>query len=151
MKFSRLFLKTLKETPNDAEVISHKLLIRAGMIKKLASGIYSYMPVGYRVLRKIEDIVREELGKAGAQEVLMPVLQPAELWEESGRWGRMGAEMMTMKDRHNRDFVLGPTHEEVITDIVRKEIKSYKELPVNLYQIQTKFRDERRPRFGLMR
>lgn len=151
MKFSRLFLKTLKETPNDAEVISHKLMIRAGMIKKLASGIYSYMPVGYRVLRKIEDIVREELGKAGAQEVLMPVLQPAELWEESGRWGRMGAEMMTMKDRHNRDFVLGPTHEEVITDMVRKEIKSYKELPVNLYQIQTKFRDERRPRFGLMR
>ena len=151
MKFSRLFLKTLKENPNDAEVISHKLMIRAGMIKKLASGIYSYMPVGYRVLRKIEDIVREELGKAGAQEVLMPVLQPAELWEESGRWGRMGAEMMTMKDRHNRDFVLGPTHEEVITDIVRKEIKSYKELPVNLYQIQTKFRDERRPRFGLMR
>lgn len=151
MKFSRLFLKTLKETPNDAEVISHKLMIRAGMIKKLASGVYSYMPVGYRVLRKIENIVREELGKAGAQEVLMPVLQPAELWEESGRWGRMGAEMMTIKDRHNRDFVLGPTHEEVITDIVRKEIKSYKELPVNLYQIQTKFRDERRPRFGLMR
>jgi prolyl-tRNA synthetase len=151
VKFSRLFLKTLKETPNDAEVISHKLLIRAGMIKKLASGIYSYMPVGYRVLRKIEDIVREELGKAGAQEVLMPVLQPAELWEESGRWGKMGAEMMTIKDRHNRDFILGPTHEEVITDIVRKEIKSYKELPVNLYQIQTKFRDERRPRFGLMR
>lgn len=151
MRFSKLFLKTLKEEPKDAEVISHKLMVRAGMIKKLASGIYSYMPIGYRVLRKIENIVREELSAAGAQEVLMPVLQPSELWQESGRWNKMGQEMMRIKDRHDRDFVLGPTHEEVITDIVRREIKSYKDLPVNLYQIQTKFRDEKRPRFGLMR
>ncbi len=151
MRFSKLFLKTLKEEPKDAEVISHKLMVRAGMIKKLASGVYSYMPMGYRVLRKIENIVREELAAAGAQEVLMPVLQPAELWQESGRWNKMGQEMMRIKDRHDRDFVLGPTHEEVITDIVRREIKSYKDLPVNLYQIQTKFRDEKRPRFGLMR
>ena len=151
MRFTKLFLKTLKEEPKDAEVISHKLMVRAGMIKKLASGVYSYLPMGYRVLRKIENIVREELSKAGAQEVLMPVIQPAELWQESGRWNKMGQEMMRIKDRHDRDFVLGPTHEEVITDIVRREIKSYKELPVNLYQIQTKFRDEKRPRFGLMR
>ncbi|BDU50598.1 proline--tRNA ligase [Haliovirga abyssi] len=151
MRFSKLFVHTLKETPKEAEVISHKLLLRAGMIKKLASGIYSYMPLGYRVLRKIEGIVREELDKAGAQEILMPVLQPAELWQESGRWDKMGDEMMRMTDRHNRNFVLGPTHEEVVTDIVRREVKSYKELPINLYQIQLKYRDERRPRFGLMR
>ncbi|NLK62217.1 MAG: proline--tRNA ligase [Fusobacteria bacterium] len=151
MKFSKLFLKTLKENPKDAEVISHKLLTRAGMIKRLSSGVYSYLPLGYRVLKKIQNIVREELEKAGAQEVHMPVLQPAELWMESGRWEKMGAEMMRLKDRHDKDYLLGPTHEEVITDIVRKEINSYKDLPVNLYQIQTKFRDERRPRFALMR
>ncbi len=151
MKFSKLFVKTLKDDPKEAEVISHKLLLRAGMMKKLASGIYSYLPLGYRVLRKIENIVREEIDKTGAQEVNMPVMQPAELWQESGRWGKMGGELMRMKDRHEREFALGPTHEEVVTDIVRDTISSYKELPVNLYQIQTKFRDERRPRFGLMR
>ena len=151
MKFSKLFVKTVKDDPKEAEVISHKLLLRAGMMKKLASGIYSYLPLGYRVLRKIENIVREEINKTGAQEVNMPVMQPAELWKESGRWDKMGGEMMRMKDRHEREFALGPTHEEVVTDIVRDNISSYKELPVNLYQIQTKFRDERRPRFGLMR
>jgi len=151
VKFSRVFSKTRKETPKDAEVISHQLLLRAGMINKLSNGIYSYLPMGYKVLKKIERIVREELDKAGAQELHMPVLQPSELWEESGRWDKMGPEMMRIKDRHEKDYVLGPTHEEVITDIVRKEIDSYKELPKNLYQIQTKFRDERRPRFGLMR
>lgn len=151
MRLSKIFLKTLKEDPKEAEVISHKLLMRAGMIRKLASGVYSYLPMGIKVLRKIENIVREELSKAGAQEIMMPVLQPSELWQESGRWDKMGPEMMRLKDRHDRDFVLGPTHEEVITDIVRREVKSYKELPLNLYQIQTKFRDERRPRFGLMR
>lgn len=151
MKFSKLFLKTLKENPKEAEVISHKLLMRAGMIKKLSNGIYSYLPLGYRVLKKIQNIVRQELDKAGAQEIHMPVLQPSELWIESGRWYKMGPEMMRIKDRHEKDYVLGPTHEEVVTDIVRKELDSYKNLPVNLYQIQTKFRDERRPRFGLMR
>lgn len=151
MKFSKLFLKTLKENPKEAEVISHKLLMRAGMIKKLSNGVYSYLPLGYRVLKKIQNIVRQELDKAGAQEIHMPVLQPSELWIESGRWYKMGPEMMRIKDRHEKDYVLGPTHEEVVTDIVRKELDSYKNLPVNLYQIQTKFRDERRPRFGLMR
>ncbi|TDT67843.1 prolyl-tRNA synthetase [Hypnocyclicus thermotrophus] len=151
MRFSKLYLKTLKESPKEAEVISHQLLLRAGMIKKLASGIYSYLPLGKITLNKIEKIIREELDNAGCQEILMPVLQPAELWKESGRWLKMGEEMMRMQDRHNRDFVLGPTHEEVITDIIRNDIKSYKDLPINLYQIQTKFRDERRPRFGLMR
>ncbi|MBZ4684112.1 MAG: prolyl-tRNA synthetase [Fusobacteriales bacterium] len=151
MRFSKLYLKTLKESPKEAEVISHQLLLRAGMIKKLASGIYSYLPLGKITLNKIEKIIREELDNAGCQEILMPVLQPAELWQESGRWLKMGEEMMRMQDRHNRDFVLGPTHEEVITDIIRNDIKSYKDLPLNLYQIQTKFRDERRPRFGLMR
>lgn len=151
MKFSNLYVKTLKETPKDAEVISHKLMLRAGMIKKLASGIYSYLPLGYRTLKKVEKIVREEMDRAGAQEIFMPVLQPAEIWKESGRWDTMGPEMMRMKDRHEREFVLGPTHEEVITDIIRNDISSYKSLPINLYQIQTKFRDERRPRFGLMR
>lgn len=151
MRFSNLYVKTLKETPKDAEVISHKLMLRAGMIKKLASGVYTYLPLGYKALRKVEKIVREEMERAGSQEIFMPVLQPAEIWQESGRWDTMGPEMMRIRDRHDRDFVLGPTHEEVITDIVRNDISSYKSLPMNLYQIQTKFRDERRPRFGLMR
>ncbi len=151
MRFSKYYVKTLKETPKEAEVVSHKLLLRSGMIKKLASGVYSYLPLGYRTLRKIENIVREEMERAGAVEVFMPVLQPAEIWQESGRWNVMGEEMIRIKDRHERDFVLGPTHEETITDIVRNDIFSYKALPINLYQIQTKFRDERRPRFGLMR
>ncbi|MDP0488121.1 MAG: proline--tRNA ligase [Fusobacterium sp. JB019] len=151
MRFSKYYVKTLKENPKEAEIESHKLLLRAGMIKKLASGVYSYLPLGYKTLRKVENIVREEMEKAGALELHMPVLQPAELWKESGRWDVMGEEMMRLKDRHMRDFVLGPTHEEVITDIIRNDIFSYKALPVNLYQIQTKFRDERRPRFGLMR
>ena len=151
MRFSKYYVKTLKETPKEAEVVSHKLLLRSGMIKKLASGVYSYLPLGYRTLRKIENIVREEMERAGAVEVYMPVLQPAEIWQESGRWDVMGEEMIRIKDRHERDFVLGPTHEETITDIVRSDIFSYKALPINLYQIQTKFRDERRPRFGLMR
>lgn len=151
MRFSKYYVKTLKENPKEAEIESHKLLLRSGMIKKLASGVYSYLPLGYKTLRKVENIVREEMEKAGALELHMPVLQPAELWKESGRWDVMGEEMMRLKDRHMRDFVLGPTHEEVITDIIRNDIFSYKALPVNLYQIQTKFRDERRPRFGLMR
>jgi prolyl-tRNA synthetase len=151
MRFSKYYVKTLKENPKEAEIESHKLLLRSGMIKKLASGVYSYLPLGYKALRKVENIVREEMEKAGALELHMPVLQPAELWKESGRWDVMGEEMMRLKDRHMRDFVLGPTHEEVITDIIRNDIFSYKALPVNLYQIQTKFRDERRPRFGLMR
>lgn len=151
MRLSKYYLKTLKETPKEAEVISHKLLLRAGMIKRLASGIYTYLPLGLKALKKVETIVREEMNKAGAQEIFMPVLQPAELWKESGRWDVMGAEMMRFQDRHSREFALGPTHEEVITDIIRNDISSYKALPINLYQIQTKFRDERRPRFGLMR
>lgn len=151
MRFSKYYVKTLKESPKEAEVISHQLLLRAGMIKKLASGVYTYLPLGYKVLRKIENIIREELNKSNAIEISMPVIQPAELWQESGRWTVMGDEMMRLKDRHQRDFVLGPTHEEVITDIIRNDIFSYKQLPLNLYQIQTKFRDERRPRFGLMR
>lgn len=151
MRFSKYYVKTLKETPKEAEVISHILMMRAGMIKKLASGIYSYLPLGYKALRKVEKIVREEMDRAGSQEIFMPILQPAELWKESGRWNTMGAEMVRLKDRHQRDFVLGPTHEEVITDIIRNDISSYKSLPISLYQIQTKVRDERRPRFGLMR
>ncbi|MGM0508591.1 MAG: proline--tRNA ligase [Fusobacteriota bacterium] len=151
MKFSNLFVKTLKDDPKEAEVISHKLMLRSGMIKKLASGIYSYLPLGYKALKKVETIVREELDRVGLQELNMPVVQPSELWKETDRWDKMGDELMRIKDRHERDFVLGPTHEEVITDIVRDNITSYKELPINLYQIQTKFRDERRPRFGLMR
>jgi prolyl-tRNA synthetase len=141
----------MKETPADAEIISHQLMLRAGMVRRLASGLYTWLPSGLRVLRKVEAIVREEMNKAGAIEVLMPVVQHAELWQESGRWEKMDAELLRFKDRHQRDFVLGPTHEEVITDLVRKEISSYKQLPINLYQIQTKFRDERRPRFGVMR
>ena len=151
MRLSKAFVKTYKEAPKEAEVISHKLMLRASMIKRLASGVYSYLPLGNRVLKKVENIVREEMDRSGAQEVFMPVLQPADLWKESGRWIAYGPELMRMKDRHEREFALGPTHEEVVTDIVRNEINSYKDLPMNLYQIQTKFRDEIRPRFGLMR
>ncbi len=151
MRASAFFIATLKEAPADAEVVSHQLMLRAGLIKKLAAGIYSYMPVGLRSIRKIENIIREEMNRAGAVELLMPVVQPAELWMESGRWYKMGPELLRLKDRHERDFVIQPTSEEVIADIVREELKSYKQLPKNFYHIQTKFRDERRPRFGLMR
>ena len=151
MRTSQYLLSTLKETPSDAEVVSHQLMLRAGMIRKLASGMYAWLPTGLRVLKKIENIVREEMNNAGAIEVSMPVVQPAELWEESGRWEQYGPELCRLTDRHNRPFVLGPTHEEVITALVRYEVNSYKQLPLNLYQIQTKFRDEIRPRFGLMR
>jgi len=151
MKASQFLISTLKEAPADAEVPSHQLMMRAGMIKKLGAGIYSYMPMGLRVIRKVEAIVREEMNRAGAIEISMPVVQPAELWQETGRFDKMGSELLRIKDRHARDFVLQPTSEEVVTDIARQEIKSYKQLPKNFYQIQTKFRDERRPRFGLMR
>ncbi|NDZ15207.1 proline--tRNA ligase [Variovorax sp. WS11] len=151
MKASRFFISTLKEAPADAEVASHRLMMRAGMIKKLGTGIYTYMPMGLRVIRKVEAIVREEMNRAGAVELAMPVVQPAELWEESGRFQAYGPELLRIKDRHERGFVVQPTSEEVVTDIARQEIRSYKQLPKNLYQIQTKFRDERRPRFGLMR
>ncbi|MBL1273901.1 MAG: proline--tRNA ligase [Oceanospirillales bacterium] len=151
MRASRYLIATQKETPSDAEVISHQLMLRAGMIRKLAAGLYTWLPMGLRTLRKVERIVREEMDKSGAQEVLMPAVQPAELWQESGRWEQYGGELLRMNDRHGRDFCFGPTHEEVITDLIRNELKSYKELPANFYQIQTKFRDERRPRFGVMR
>ena len=151
MRFSKSYIKTLKETPKEAETASHKLLLRASMIKKLTSGVYTYLPLGYKALKKVENIVREEMDRAGSQEILMPVLQPAELWKESGRWDVMGPLMMKLQDRNKRDFVLGPTHEEVVTDLIRNDISSYKALPLSLYQIQTKFRDEIRPRFGLMR
>lgn len=151
MRVSQFHLATLKETPNDAEVVSHRLMLRAGLIKQLASGLYNWMPLGLRVLRKVENVVREEMDRAGAIELLMPAVQPAELWQESGRWEQYGPELLRLHDRHNRAFCIGPTHEEVITDIARKELKSYKQLPVNFYQIQTKFRDEIRPRFGVMR
>ena len=151
MRASRFFISTLKEAPSDAEIISHKLMMRAGMIKRLGSGIYTYMPMGLRVIRKVENIIREEMNRAGAIELLMPVVQPAELWQETGRWDKMGAELMRVKDRHGRDYAIQPTSEEVITDVVRTEVKSYRQLPINFYHIQTKFRDERRPRFGLMR
>jgi prolyl-tRNA synthetase len=151
MKASQFFVSTLKEAPADAEVTSHKLMTRAGMIKRLGTGIYNYMPMGLRVIRKIEAIVREEMNRAGAVELSMPVVQPAELWQETGRFGKMGPELLRLKDRHDRDFVLQPTSEEAITDIARQELRSYKQLPRNFYQIQTKFRDERRPRFGIMR
>jgi prolyl-tRNA synthetase len=151
MKASQFFISTLKEAPADAEVVSHQLMMRAGMIKKLGAGIYNYMPMGLRVIRKVEAIVREEMNRAGAVEMAMPVIQPAELWQETGRFEKMGPEMLRIKDRHGRDFVIQPTSEEVITDVVRQDIRSYKQLPKNFYQIQTKFRDERRPRFGLMR
>lgn len=151
MKASQFFISTLKEAPADAEIISHQLMMRAGMIKRIGSGIYSYMPLALRSIRKIEAIVRDELNRAGAMEILMPAVQPAELWQESGRWEQYGPELLRFKDRHGRDFVMGPTHEEVVTDLARRDIKSYKQLPINLYQIQTKFRDEIRPRFGVMR
>lgn len=151
MRASRYLIATQKETPSDAEIISHQLMLRAGMIRKLAAGLYTWLPLGLRTLRKVERIVREEMDKSGAQEVLMPAVQPAELWQESGRWEQYGGELLRLNDRHGRDFCFGPTHEEVITDLIRNELKSYKELPANFYQIQTKFRDERRPRFGVMR
>lgn len=151
MRFSHYFAPTLKEAPADAEVVSHKLLVRAGMIRRLTSGTYNYLPLGLRSLKKIERVVREEMDRAGALELLMPSVQPADLWRESGRWDHYGKELLRFRDRHDRDYCLGPTHEEVITDIVRREVRSYRHLPVNLYQIQTKFRDEIRPRFGLMR
>src|SRR4030066_474041 len=151
MRYSKYFLPTLKEIPSEAEVPSHQLMFRAGMIRKLASGIYSYLPFGLRSIRKVETILREEMNRAGAIEVLLPMVQPAELWQESHRWEEYGKELAGFKDRHNRDCCLGPTHEEVITDIARREIRSYRQMPINLYQIQTKFRDEIRPRFGVMR
>ncbi len=151
MRASQFHLSTTRETPSDAEIASHQLMLRGGYIRRLGSGLYSWMPIGIRVLRKIEAIVREEMNKAGALEVLMPSVQPSDLWEESGRWGKFGPELLRLTDRHNREFCLGPTHEEVITDIARRDIKSYKQLPLNFYQIQTKFRDETRPRFGVMR
>jgi len=151
MRASQYLISTKKESPADAEVISHKLMLRAGMIRKVASGLYSWLPIGLRVFRKVEAIVRQEMDRSGALEIMMPVVQPADLWEESGRWGQFGPELLRIKDRHDREFCLGPTHEEVVTDIVRNEIRSYKQLPANFYQIQTKFRDERRPRFGVMR
>jgi prolyl-tRNA synthetase len=151
MKATQTFISTLKEAPADSEIISHQLMTRAGMIRKLGAGIYNYMPIGLRIIRKVENIIREEMNKAGAIELLMPVVQPGELWEETGRLNKMGPELLRIKDRHQREFVLQPTSEEVITDIARGEIKSYKQLPINFYQIQTKFRDERRPRFGVMR
>ena len=151
MRLTQFFLNTLREAPAEAELTSHQLMVRAGLIKKLGSGLYSWLPLGLRVLKKIERIIREEMERAGALELLMPAIQPAELWSESGRWELFGAQMLKIKDRHDRDFCFGPTHEEVITDIARQEIKSYRQLPVNLFQIQTKFRDEIRPRFGVMR
>ena len=151
MRTSQYLLSTLKETPSDAEVISHQLMLRAGMIRKLASGLYTWLPTGIRVLRKVENIVREEMNSAGAIEISMPVVQPADLWQESGRWEQYGPELLRINDRNERPFVLGPTHEEVVTDLIRNELSSYKQLPLNLYQIQTKFRDEVRPRFGVMR
>jgi prolyl-tRNA synthetase len=151
MRWSKTLIPTLKEDPSDAEVISHKLLVRAGFIRQISRGIYDYFPLALRVLRKVEQIVREEMERAGAQELLMPICSPAELWQESGRWEKYGKELIRFKDRHERDFCLGPTHEEIITDLVRRSVRSYRELPFNLYQVQTKFRDEVRPRFGLMR
>jgi len=151
MRTSQLLLPTLKEDPVDTVVISHKLMLRAGMIRQLASGLYTWLPLGLRVLKKVEQIVREEMDRAGAQEILMSGVQPAELWQESGRWAQFGPELLRLQDRHERDFCLGPTHEEVVTDIIRREVSSYKQLPLNLYQVQTKFRDEVRPRFGVMR
>ena len=151
MRCTQTLLATMRETPAEAEIVSHRLMLRAGLVRLLASGLYTWLPLGIRVLRKVEAIVREEMNTAGAQEVLMPAIQPAELWEESGRWSNFGPELLRLKDRHERNFCVGPTHEEVITDIARREVRSYKQLPINLYQIQTKFRDEIRPRFGVMR
>ncbi|BEI40258.1 proline--tRNA ligase [Polynucleobacter sp. HIN9] len=151
MKASQTFLATLKEAPADAEIVSHQLMVRAGLIRKLSAGIYNYLPLGLKVIRKVENIIREEMNRAGAIELLMPIVQPAELWQETGRWKKMGPELLRIQDRHERDYLIQPTSEEVITDLARSEIRSYKQLPVNFYQIQTKFRDERRPRFGIMR
>ncbi|WP_286883721.1 proline--tRNA ligase [Aneurinibacillus sp. UBA3580] len=151
MKQSKLFLPTLREVPAEAEIVSHQLMVRAGLMRQLVSGVYTYLPLGYRVLRKVQQIVREEMDRAGAQEISMPAIQPAELWQETGRWDAYGPELMRLKDRHNRDFVLGPTHEEVVTGLVRDNLNTYKKLPINLYQIQTKYRDEVRPRFGVIR
>ena len=151
MKMSKMFMPTLREVPADAEITSHQLMLRAGMIRKMASGVYNQLPMGIRVFNKIQNIIREELNEKGCQEILCSGLIPAELWKESGRWDVMGAEMMRLKDRNDRDFCLGPTHEEVFTDLIKQEITSYKQLPLNLYQIQVKYRDERRPRFGVMR
>src|SRR5512145_2511071 len=151
MKASQFFISTQKEAPADAEVVSHRLMMRAGLIKRLGAGIYSYMPMCLRVIRKVEQIIREEMNRAGAVELLMPVVQPAELWQETGRFEKMGPELLRVKDRHERDFIIQPTSEEVITDIARQELRSYRALPKNFYHIQTKFRDERRPRFGVMR
>ena len=151
MRLTNLPLNTLKEVPAEAETLSHQLMLRAGLIRRLASGLYSWLPIGMRILQKIENIIREEMNRAGALEVMMPIVQPAELWRESGRWEKFGPELLRLEDRHQRKFCLGPTHEEVITDIARHELKSYRQLPVNYYQIQTKFRDEIRPRFGVMR
>src|SRR5512147_900778 len=151
MRYSQYFIPTVKETPADAEVVSHKLMLRAGMIRKLAAGIYNYLPLGLRSIRKVENIVREEMNRAGAIEILMPAVQPAELWQESERWEQYGKELLRFRDRKDAEFCMGPTHEEVVTDLVRREVRSYRQMPLNLYQIQTKFRDEIRPRFGLMR
>ncbi len=151
MRWSRFYLYTTREVPSDAEVVSHQLMVRSGMLRKVAAGIYSYLPLGWRSMRKLMAIVRREMDAAGATELAMPAVQPAELWEESERWAKYGKELLRLQDRHDRAFCIGPTHEEVITDIVRHDIKSYRQLPLNLYQIQTKFRDEIRPRFGLMR
>ncbi len=151
MRASQFFISTTKEAPSEAELVSHKLMLRAGLIKRLGSGLYTWMPLGLRVLRRVEAVVREEMNRAGAIELLMPAVQPAELWQETGRWAQFGPQMLKIKDRHKRDFCFGPTHEEVITDVARREIKSYRQLPLNFYQIQMKFRDEIRPRFGVMR
>src|SRR5476651_758081 len=151
MRTSRYLISTLKEAPSEAELVSHSLMLRAGLIRRLASGIYTWMPLGLRIVRKVEAIVREEMNRAGAVELSMPVVQPAELWQETGRFDKMGPELLRIKDRHDRDYVMQPTSEEAITDIARQELRSYKQLPKNFYQIQTKFRDERRPRFGIMR
>ena len=151
MRTSQLLLPTLREDPGEAETVSHRLMLRSGLIRKVAAGIYTYLPLGLRIIRKVETIIREEMNRAGAQELLMPVASPAELWKETGRWEYYGKELLRFKDRHERDFCLGPTHEEVITDLFRREVRSYRQLPLNFYQIQTKFRDERRPRFGVMR
>ena len=151
MRSSQVLIATLKETPADAEIISHQLMLRAGLVRRLASGLYTWLPMGLKVLRKAEAIVREEMDSAGAQELLMPSIQPAELWQKTGRWSKYGPELLRLKDRHGREFCYGPTHEEVITELVGQEVRSYKQLPITFYQIQTKFRDEIRPRFGLMR
>jgi len=151
MRSSQFHISTTKEAPSDAEIVSHQLMLRAGLVRRLSAGLYSWLPLGLRSLRKVEAIVREEMNRAGAIELLLPAVQPAELWQESGRWNKFGPELLRLQDRHKRDYCVGPTHEEVITDITRRDLKSYRQLPVNFYQIQTKFRDEIRPRFGVMR